>query len=77
MESQQEQRAAEFHEQCLQFEAQIRASVELSRTRSELRELERSVTEFLPQKQPELRKLLDNLAKTFGNARLICPLSVN
>lgn len=48
MESQQEQRAAEFQEQCLQFEGQIRASVELSGIRSELRELERSVTEFLP-----------------------------
>ena len=65
MESQQEQRAAEFREQCLQFEAQIRSSNELQRTWSELRELDRGVNELMPQKRPELHKLIEDLQKTF------------
>jgi len=65
MESQQEQRVVEFQEQCLRFDAEIRTSIQLRQTLSELRELERAITEFTAQKQPELRKLIDGLVKTF------------
>jgi hypothetical protein len=65
MESQQEQRAAEFREECVQFNAQIQESVQLRQVLDQLRELQRAVTEFTAQKQRELSSLIDELAKTF------------
>ncbi len=65
MESQQEQRAAEFREECVQFDAQIRESIQPRQVLDQLRELQRAVTEFTPQKQRELSPLIDELAKTF------------
>jgi hypothetical protein len=65
MEGQQEQRAADFQEQCVQFEAQIRASVNLRQTLSEIWELERCVDDFTKEKQLELRRVIKGLFKTF------------
>lgn len=66
MEAQQDQRVAEFRQECTQLDARISTSVELRRTLSEISELARCIDEFTQDRQPELRRDIKRLNDTFA-----------